>query len=380
MLVYILAFLISIILIWVSEHKIKSKKIKILLMVLAVVPLYVISAIRYDVGTDYIKRYTNNYITLSQGKDVTNLEIGFKIIDYICIFFTKEPYLLFIVTSLMILAITYETIYRKSANKILSIVIFFLGGYYFGSLNLVRQYVAIAFVFIGYQFLLSDNKVKAYIGFLVSGLVAISMHSSSIICFCIIFFNRKILLDIKWVLPVSIIILILNEKIMNILNPIIEKTRFVVYLNGAFAKGQVSILNLLENYIVYIWTYVIYRINKKRNNDLEKEGIILLNIQGIALLITIAGTIHMQFLRMAIYFWIFQVLSVPYYLSITPFDYITSKINEKLKKNLKEKIIKVTTYVAVIMMFGAMFCYTNILNNDNEVLPYKTIFLVKEKK
>lgn len=374
MIIYILAFLISIILIWISEHKIKSKKIKILLMVLAVVPLYIISAIRYDVGTDYIKRYTNNYITLSQGKDITNLEIGFKIIDYICIFFTKEPYLLFIVTSLMILAIIYETVYKKSTNRILSITIFFLGGYYFGSLNLVRQYVAIAFVFIGYQFLLSNHKVKAYIGFLVSCLIAFSMHSSSIICFCIMFLNRKILLNIKWVLPVSIIIFIFNEKIMNLLNPIIEKTRFAVYLNGAFAKGQVSILNLLENFIVYIWMYVIYIINKKRKNDLEKEGIILLNIQGIAFLMTIAGTIHMQFLRIAIYFWIFQVLSVPYYLSITPFEYIIGKINEKLKKNLKERTIKITVYVAFIMIFLAMFCYTNVLNNDNEVLPYKTIY------
>ena len=92
MIVYIMAFAISIILIWLSEHKIKSQKYKKLFLVLAVLPLFIISAIRYNVGQDYIKRYTNDYRALASGKDVTNLEIGFKIIDYICLIFTKEPY------------------------------------------------------------------------------------------------------------------------------------------------------------------------------------------------------------------------------------------------------------------------------------------------
>lgn len=376
MCVYIIGFLISLILIWISQNKVKSKKSKIALMILAVVPIFIISAFRYDVGEDYIKRYTNDYLNLAQGKDVDNLEIGFKIIDYICLIFTKEPYILFIITSFIILSVVYETIFRKSSNKLISIMIFFLGGFFFASLNLVRQYMAIAFILIGYQFLLSHNKIKAYVGFLICGIIAFLMHSSSIICFIMIFLNRKVIVDIKWVLPLSAIIILLNENIMKILEPIIEKTRFDVYLSGKFAKGEFSALNIVENLIVYLWMYGVYLFNKKRNLKLEKEGILFLNIQGIAFLVTIAGTIHMQFLRIAIYFWIFQILSIPYFLSLMPLDYITLKINNRLKKDFKSKNIKIVAYAVIIIGFMLIFGYTNILNNDNKVIPYKTVFSI----
>lgn len=375
MIIYILAFLLSIFLIWISKNKIKSKKVKILFMILAVLPLFLISAFRYDVGTDYIKRYTNDYLDMAKGKQIGNLEIGFKLIDYICLFFTKEPYLLFVITSLIILAIFYETIYKKSSNIILSVVIFFLGGYFFGSLNLIRQYIAISFLLIGYQFLIVEDKKTAYIGYTICAFLAFLMHSSSIVCFSILFLGKKVIANIKWVLPIMFIILILNENIMDILGILISKTRFNVYLSGNMAKGDVSILNILENLIVYLCMYGIYFVNKKQNKPIEKEGILFLNIQGIALLVTVAGVAHMLFSRIALYFCVFQILSIPYYLSIIPFNSITDVVNNKLKKQFQEKTIKIATYAIVLISFLGMFTYTNIINNDNGVLPYKTIFL-----
>lgn len=374
MLIYILALMITILLIWILEKKVKSQKVKLLLMILAVVPLFMISAIRYDVGTDYLKRYTNDYISLAHGGAVDNLEIGFKLIVYICLIFTKEPYLLFVVTSFIILSLFFQTIYKKSTNVIFSILIFFLGGYFFASLNLVRQYMAIAFILLGYQFLMSDNKRKAYIGFLACAIIAFSIHSASIVSFVILLLSKKVLVNAKWVLPCSILILFLNEKLMACLSPIIEQTRFNVYLTGNMAKGETSILSIVKNLVIYVWMYGIYVINAKQKIKLEKEGVLFLNIQGIALLMIIAGTIHMQFLRIAIYFEVFQILSVPYYLTIMPFKDITSKINQKINKDLKEKTIKIVAYVTILLCFIGMFSYTNILNNDNEVLPYKTIF------
>ena len=374
MIIYIISFLLTILLIWLAENIAKSKKIKIILMIAAVIPMFLVSAIRYNVGTDYNKRYVANYVDLAQEKPVDDLEIGFKFIDYICLLFTKEPYILFIITSLIILAIIFEVIYKKSVNPILSVTIFFLGGYFFGTLNLIRQYVAVAFILLGYQFFMSENKKKAYIGFIICAILAFLMHSTSIICFIILFLNKKNLVSIKWILPLSILILILNEKIMLLLTPIIKNTRFYVYLTGNMSQGELSILQIGENLLVYFWMYAVYYWNKKSNKKLDKEGIILLNIQGISFLLTVAGIIHIQFNRIAIYFVIFQILSIPYFLKIMPFENIAKIINSKMKKNIKEKTIKTITYILIILCFCAMFGYTNILNNDNEVLPYQTIF------
>lgn len=374
MIVYLIGFIFTILLVYISEYKVKSKKSKTVLRVIAVLPLLIISAIRYNVGTDYDKRYVQDYINLSNGIDVPNLEIGFKAIDYICLLFTKETFLLFIVTSIIILSIIFEVIYKKSTNKVLSIVIFFFGGYFFGTLNLVRQYIAVVLIMLGYQFLTSENKKKAYIGFIICAILAFLMHSSSIICFAILFFNKKNLVSIKWVIPVSIFVLILNQNIMKILTPIIENTRFNVYLIGKFAGGELSLLTIIENFAVYIFMYSIYYYYKKNNKNIEKEGITYLNIQGLALLCTVAGVIHMQFLRIAIYFWIFQILSIPYYLKYVPYEKIADLIETKFNKKISINTVKNAVYSLVIIGFIAIFIYTNVLNNDNGVIPYQTIF------
>lgn len=71
--------------------------------------------------------------------------------------------------------------------------------------------------------------------------ISVLMHSSSIVCFAIMFLTRKNIINIKWVLPVSALILILNKNIMTILAPIIKNTRFNIYLTGKFAQGDLSI-------------------------------------------------------------------------------------------------------------------------------------------
>lgn len=378
MYIYIITFLITILLVWLAENKAKSRKNKIILLILAVVPMFFISAIRYNVGTDYEKRYVADYYTLLEGKNVGNLEIGFKAIDYLCLFFTKEPYLLFVITSLIILAIIFEVIYKKSSNRILSIIVFFLGGYFFATLNIIRQYISVAFILLGYQFLMSENKKKAYIGFVICAILAFFMHSSSIICFIIILLTKKNIMDARWVIPLSILILILNKNIMVILTPIIKNTRFNVYLTGKFTTGELSILQIVENLIIYLAMYFSYYFEKKQGKELDKQGITLLNIQGLALLLTVSGVIHTLFIRMAIYFVAFQIISIPYFFSILQFNTITDKINKKFKKNLKTKTVEIIIYSCIVLGFSAMFIYTNILNNDNEVLPYKTIFSIKK--
>lgn len=374
MYIYIITFLITILLIWLAENKAKSKTIKTIVLILAIIPMFFISAIRYDVGTDYDKRYMADYYTLAEGKNVGNLEIGFKAIDYICLFFTQEPYLLFVVTSLIILAIIFEVIYKKSSNKILSIIIFFLCGYFFGTLNLIRQYIAMALVLLGYQFLMDKNQKKAYIGFVICAILAFFMHSSSIVCFIMLFLTQKNICNIKIVLPLSILILILNQNIMTILTPIIKNTRFKVYLTGTYAQSELSVLQIVENLLVYVWMSIIYYFQKKKNMEIKKEEITLLNIQGISFLLTVAGVIHSQFMRMAIYFGIFQILSIPYFFNMMNFDDISKKISDKFKKTIKANILKNIIYIAIVVIFICMFTYTNILNNDNEVIPYKTIF------
>ena len=53
--IYIISFLITILLIYLAKTKVKNKKIKVILLILAVIPMLLVSALRYQVGTDYTK-------------------------------------------------------------------------------------------------------------------------------------------------------------------------------------------------------------------------------------------------------------------------------------------------------------------------------------
>ena len=373
MIVYVLMLILSILFL-ILEKKAKKRWIKIICCIMAIMPFFIVSAFRYDLGTDYTRRYVFDYNRTLQGIDVPNLEILFKAIMKFCIIFTEEPYLMFAITSAITVGFILGTSFKKSQDKILSVCIFLLGGFFFDSLNIMRQYMAMSLVFFGYQFLLKSK--KWYLTYILTVIIATLIHSSAIIMLVLVFFTKKMLVSWKWVLPVCIIIVLLNENLMNILGLILQNSRFGVYLTGKFAEGEFSYLFVAENLAIYLAMIYIYSKNKKLDN-IQTQDILFLNIQALALIVMILGVCPMLFIRTALYFSIFQVISVPYYISKIPTTEIITDLKKitknKFKFNRLEKYMKKIVTAVVILCFIFAFTRTNILVNTNEVLPYKTI-------
>ena len=373
MIVYISMLILSILFL-ILEKKAKKKWIKILCCIMAIMPFFVVSAFRYDLGTDYTRRYVFDYNRTLQGIDVSNLEILFKFIMKFCMIFTEESYLMFVITSAMVVGFILGTSFTKSKDKILSVCIFLLGGFFFDSLNIMRQYMAMSLIFFGYQFLLKSK--RWYIAYIATVIVATLIHSSAIIMLILVFLNRKMLVSWKWVLPVCVIILILNENLMNVVGFFVQNTKFEAYLTGKFAQGEFSYLFVAENLAIYLMMMYIYSKNKKLGN-IQTQDILFLNIQALALIVMILGSVHMLFIRTALYFSVFQVISVPYYISKIPNKEVIEDLKKITKNKFKfvklEKYMKQAVTVVIVLCFIFAFTRTNILTNTNEVLPYKTI-------
>ena len=372
MIIYIIMLIFSILFMYVST-KAKKKWQKCCCYIMTFLPFFLVSALRYDLGTDYLRRYNFDYHRIENGIDVKNMEIGFKTIIRICLLFSQESTALFIVTSAITVGLIMYTIITKSKYPILSILIFFLGGFFFDSLNIVRQYLAVSLIVVAYPFLLDKKKYFLYAIFVI---LAGLMHSTAFIMLALMLLDKKMLADWKWVIPVTAIILILNENLMQIVKLCVQNTRFNVYLTGKFAKGDVSELYIIENVLVYIFMYYIYRKNKALDN-VKKEDILFLNVQAVSLIMMALGACHMLFIRIALYFEVFQIISVPYYISVIPSkkiiedlkQRIKGKVNlQKLQKNLKNYVI-----FTFVLGFAVVFTRTNIMKNTNQVLPYKTI-------
>lgn len=373
MIVYVLMLILSILFL-ILEKKAKKKWIKIICYIMAVMPFFIVSAFRYDIGTDYTRRYVFDYNRTLQGIDVPNLEILFKVIMKFCIIFTEEPYLMFAITSAIIVGFILGTSFSKSKDKILSVCIFLLGGFFFDSLNIMRQYMAMSLIFFGYQFLLKSK--RWYLAYVVTVILATLIHSSAIIMLILVFLTRKMLVSWKWVLPTCVIVVLLNENLMNIIGFFVQNTKFEAYLTGKFAQGEFSYLFVAENLVIYLIMMYIYARNKKMDN-IQTQDILFLNIQALALIVMVLGSVHMLFIRIALYFSIFQVISVPYYISKIPNEKVVADLKKITKNKFKfsklEKYMKQVVTVVVVLCFIFAFMRTNILTNTNEVLPYKTI-------
>lgn len=373
MYVYIIMLLLSLFFIMLAE-KSNSNKIKNILTILSAIPFILVSALRYDVGTDYFYRYVPDYNSIVNGGNVDNLEIGFKLLINLCILITKDYQILFIVTSIITITLFMYTIQKQSKNKALSITIFLLGGFFFQSLNILRQYMAIAIVFFSYRYLLKNK----YPIFIVSVVLAFFIHNASIVCLIMLLLKDREILNFKTILIVALIIFIFGTPLINLFKSIAQNTRFNVYIDSLYDRGDMRKLTILSNLIIYIFMYLQY-IVKRKNNTVIKEDIFYINMQGATLIFIMLSSKFYLFFRIAYYFMIYQIVSIPYFIKTIDTEklyqyYFKDIMKDTMKLNNSViKKIPIILNIFIILYFSIILSYTNILNNDEEVLPYKTV-------
>ena len=383
MYIYVLMLLISLIFIMLYE-KCEKKVTKVLFAILAVLPFFIISALRYDVGTDYFYRYVPDFNNIMNGIEVNNLEIGFKLIIQFCLLFTENYQFLFIITSGIIMALFSARIFKDSKSILLSFCIFFLAGFFFQSMNILRQYIAMGIIFFTSRFLIS----KKYHWFILGIIVAFFIHNSSIVGIILLLLLNKEWFSPRNIIVLALIILILGTPMMNLFEQLISNTRFGVYINSSYDRGEMRKLTILSNTIIYASIYVLYMI-KKQNNNNQKEDIFFVNVQGITLIFILLSSKFYLLFRISYYFMIFQILSIPYFIKTVDSKELVLVV-EKLLKKVWKKDIKISMKLEkkctmllsafFIVYFSIILSYTNIFNNDEEVLPYKTIFQKEQVK
>lgn len=356
-LTYILMIIFSVSMICIGEKYKENKVIKIVAFILSALSFFIVSAIRYDVGVDYLYRYAPDYINMGNGIDVPNLELGYKLIAKMCLFITKDYVIIFVVTSAIIIGLTFYTIFKESPYPALSVIIYFLTGFFFHSLNIMRQYLAISVLLFSYRYLVD----KRYIAYIISVIVALLLHSSSIVIIIAMFLCDREVFDLKRTIIVSVLLLVCGKYVWQfVVDVIVNHTRFAVYIGSEFDKTQLRISDIVVNGILYLIIYYLY----KNTKEVGRKEKFFLNMQACSLFFMISASTMYLLFRISFYFGIFNIISIPYFLK---------------KSNLEAKKKIVLLAILMITLFGNIY-KTNIKANADEVRPYKTIFNVKNRK
>ncbi|WP_446494287.1 EpsG family protein [Escherichia coli] len=124
--------------------------------------LLVISALRTDIGTDYVN-YVRLYNDIIHDSFVnSNVEVGFYLVVTLSNYISKEPQLMFMIMSLITLTALFSTKKMRGFLGVFGVICVM----YLPSFSLIRQTAAVAFVLCAILSLIEGNKKQflLYIG------------------------------------------------------------------------------------------------------------------------------------------------------------------------------------------------------------------------
>lgn len=332
---------------------IKDKKICIskffICFLLAMLPLTIISAIRYDVGTDYFNTYVDGFEIIKNGSSIR--DGGFGIISKIVLLFTNDYAGLFIASSLLIGIFVYLAIFEQSENIVFSIILYMITCEYFISMNMVRQSLATAIFLYAIKYL-QNKKYKKYI---ICILIAITIHTSAIIYLGLLFYD---LMAHWWkqIFASCILIFLFSDRISTILKLLVFKVPFFRryfywYFNSKYNSGDFNVFSFLVQFAILIMIVTIYSIQKNEKIKLY------LSLQFMAVIFLLLSKSLPLAQRMSYLFSFANIIFIPNSIAA-----------------LSKKKYALIIVAFVVIFFSIYMWITIVIRGYNEVLPYQTIF------
>lgn len=151
-------------------------------LIAGTVTLFLVSGLRFEVGTDYQHFIDEFNIITSQGLQASYTEVGFALLAVIIHSVGLGGEGLYFVCSLILMLSVSYFIYRCINKKFwcFSLLLFVLLGFFFSSMNLSRQYLGVSVAIFGVATYCSDSKHRL-IPFVALTIVGALFHTAVIL-------------------------------------------------------------------------------------------------------------------------------------------------------------------------------------------------------
>lgn len=332
----------------------KNKHIKFIFLILSLISFVSLYYLRdSSIGTD-----TSNYIpifnSIINSQDVLqysvdyNIEVGFSFFVYFISFFTSNPFFIF----LLLTSIIYFNLLFSFSRYNLSYALYFasffsLFSLYFFSFNILRQCLAISFLFVAITFLLdSRNKM-----FLLFCFFAFLFHYSSIFIFLFYFIYKFK----KYIVAHWYFFIIFTYFSFKFVYAFIFSS-FAKYASydgdDGITKGN-GILLTLFYLIVFVFSIFLNRMIKSNKKEYEFFVAIYIFYISLSLFFISSSFLNQGLVRVSLYF-------------MWPVIFILLII----LKNIKELQLRFI-FNCLFWVFLLIFMVYSLMNAGLEVVPYK---------
>jgi len=318
--------------------------------------LFIVGAIRYNVGVDYTT-YSNLQIPKVLEGDFFYVEPLASLVFIIGNFLGSYQWI-FAILHLILMVFIYFAIKENKTYVTLSYFIFFFSAYFNSSLNLMRQSISIAIFIYAIKYIWKRKMVKYFIYIMI----AVLFHKTAILYFPVYFiFGLKV--NKKNTALFTSLILIMSISLDRILK--FFTTFFDIYTNYwgttemAMRQVNYSLTYWFLNLIILSFMLIFKFIKKDKGNTEDKRIDLYIYIQLMSVVIMIFSlfTYVPNFDRLLTMFSYAQIITVPYFFSL------------KIKNSIKLPML-----IFILLVYLVAFYQLIIDKNIGNTLPYLTIF------
>ncbi|MGH1880330.1 hypothetical protein IGI69_001118 [Enterococcus sp. DIV1083b] len=356
MYVYLSMIFFSVLFAWLGDHDTKlvvalknNNKISIMnkFFIISMLIPTIVAGVRWNVGTDYslyrIKQipFVLNELHRFGYKDI--VEPLYRYLIRFSMYIGNEQ-TVFIITHILIIFFCYLGIYKNSKNITLSVFLVFATGFYFFSLNIMRQSISISIFLYAIKYIY-EKKPNKFIAWII---IAFLFHKTAILYLIAyplqyIKLNRKICL---FTLPIFLVLYPYIRILIEFFVKFIPG--YDHYFGSQYDYSIVDTSLIALNYIILVVISKSKLTGRKFN--------LYFNMQVTATIVAILSGIIPNYSRIVYLFLSVLIISVP---------------NVFVENRLKERRMLI---IGIIVLLSVYSVNKFFINNSGDIFPYQTIF------
>ncbi|MGG7078777.1 EpsG family protein [Clostridium sardiniense] len=299
---YILALLSRL-----MEGRKKYIQSKYFLVILAIV-LILIAGLRTNIGDTgtYIRSYIDfEGKTLSEALENKG-DWGFYLFTYYIYQISSNPQVMIFINALITQILYLRFFLRYKSLLELEVFMYISSGYYFVTMNGIRQSLAAGIIMIGTKYIISGNFKKFFIIIVAASI----FHQSALIMIPIYFISRMKPWSKKIFIMIGIAVVgtILFYELLPILERILQGTNYEHYIK-VFQEGTEQGANILRVLVAAVPLVLAYI----RRKDLEDSSFnrVFINMSVINFVFMLFSLQTWIFARFTMYFNMFNFILLP---------------------------------------------------------------------
>lgn len=318
--------------------------------VLAFLPMFLVAAVRYEVGTDW-PIYRDYFHMINAGTNSFS-EGLFNLMNKLVFWTTGDFQGLIALCAFLSYFFLFRAINDQSISFPLSLLVFFISGSFFGSMNQLRQAISMPIMLYAFQYIQKKKPFRYIFWCIVASLI----HVSSLV-YLVLYFWAKFKPTLRRYVTIFALCIVTLPVLYILAEVLIRYSKYAWYFTSYFNSGSTENNFYLVGFVfqfVMLGIFACYRFNS-RTEDPVYDG--MLNCYFLSVIMLLFTPVLSQVLRVSQCFGYCQILLVP------------RTIN--YEKNPTRRLL---LYFLIVGLYTAKLLYDTYHLGWNGVIPYQTIF------